>query len=81
MWDDPILAALNPGVKLPNTKVTPIYRKDSSGTTDNFQKYLTAAAPQSWTRGVGTEFQGGVGEGAQRSAGVVQAVRMLLNQK
>lgn len=75
MWDDPILAGLNPGVKLPNTKVTPIYRKDSSGTTDNFQKYLTAAAPQSWTRGVGTEFQGGVGEGAQRSAGVVQAVQ------
>ena len=39
------------------------------------QKYLTAAAPQSWTKGVGTEFQGGVGEGAAKSAGVVQAVR------
>lgn len=46
-----------------------------SGTTDNVQKYLTAAAPQSWTKGVGTEFQGGVGEGAAKSAGVVQAVR------
>ena len=53
----------------------PIYRADSSGTTDNVQKYLTAAAPQSWTRGVGTEFQGGVGEGAAKSAGVIQAVR------
>jgi phosphate transport system substrate-binding protein len=74
-WNDPILAALNPGVALPNTEVTPIYRKDPSGTTDNFQKYLTAAAPQSWTKGVGSEFQGGVGEGAQRSAGVVQALQ------
>lgn len=73
-WNDPVLAALNPGVPLPNTNITPIYRSDSSGTTDNFQKYLTAAAPQSWTRGVGTEFQGGVGEGAQKSGGVVQAV-------
>lgn len=74
-WDDPLLAALNPGVRLPRTKITPIYRQDSSGTTDNFQKYLSTAAPQSWTRGVGTEFQGGVGEGAPRSAGVVQAVQ------
>lgn len=74
-WNDPVLTALNPGVALPNTKITPIYRKDSSGTTDSFQKYLTAAAPQSWARGVGTEFQGGVGEGALRSAGVVQAVQ------
>ncbi|HUH72412.1 MAG TPA: phosphate ABC transporter substrate-binding protein PstS [Mycobacterium sp.] len=73
-WNDPILAALNPGVSLPDTKIMPIYRVDSSGTTDNVQKYLTAAAPQSWTRGVGTEFQGGVGEGAAKSAGVVQVV-------
>jgi phosphate ABC transporter phosphate-binding protein len=74
-WNDPILAALNPGVALPDTKIMPIYRADSSGTTDNVQKYLTAAAPQSWTKGVGTEFQGGVGEGATKSAGVIQAVR------
>jgi phosphate transport system substrate-binding protein len=74
-WNDPILAALNPGVALPDTKITPIYRSDSSGTTDNVQKYLTAAAPQTWTRGVGTEFQGGVGEGATKSGGVIQAVR------
>lgn len=75
MWNDPAIAALNPHLSLPNTKITPIYRSEASGTTDNFQGYLTAAAPQSWAKGVGTEFQGGVGEGAQKSAGVVQAVR------
>ena len=73
-WSDPILAALNPGVALPDTRITPIYRTDSSGTTDNLQRYLTADAPQSWTKGIGTEFQGGFGEGALKSAGVVQAV-------
>ena len=74
-WNDPAIAALNGGVTLPDTKITPIYRSDSSGTTDNFQKYLTTAAPQSWTKGAGKEFQGGAGEGAQKSAGVVQAVQ------
>jgi len=74
-WNDPAIAALNSGVSLPDSKITPIYRSDSSGTTDNFQKYLTAAAPQTWTKGAGKEFQGGAGEGAQKSAGVVQAVQ------
>jgi phosphate transport system substrate-binding protein len=74
-WNDPAIVALNPGVALPDAKISPIYRSDSSGTTDNFQKYLAAAAPNSWTRGAGSEFQGGVGEGAQKSAGVVQAVQ------
>jgi len=74
-WNDPILAALNPGVLLPDTKITPVYRADSSGTTDNLQRYLTAAAPQSWAKGVGTEFLGGVGEGAAKSSGVIQAVQ------
>ncbi|SEH63216.1 phosphate ABC transporter substrate-binding protein, PhoT family [Mycolicibacterium rutilum] len=74
-WNDPALAALNAGTNLPDADITPIYRSDSSGTTDNFQKYLAAAAPQSWTKGDGSEFQGGAGEGAQKSAGVVQAVQ------
>ncbi|RAV08587.1 phosphate ABC transporter substrate-binding protein PstS [Mycolicibacterium sp. GF69] len=74
-WNDPAVAALNPSTDLPDADITPIYRSDSSGTTDNFQKYLATAAPQSWTKGEGSEFQGGAGEGAQKSAGVVQAVQ------
>jgi phosphate transport system substrate-binding protein len=75
VWNDPILTTLNPGIALPDIRITPIYRADSSGTTDNVQKFLTAAAPESWSRGVGTEFQGGVGEGAAKSSGVILAVR------
>jgi phosphate transport system substrate-binding protein len=74
-WNDPAIAALNSGATLPDADIKPIYRSDSSGTTDNFQKYLGAAAPQSWTKGAGKEFQGGAGEGAQKSAGVVQAIQ------
>ena len=74
-WNDPAIAALNEGTSLPDVDIKPIYRSDSSGTTDNFQKYLMAAAPESWTKEAGSEFQGGAGEGAQKSAGVVQAVQ------
>ncbi|MGB5111617.1 MAG: phosphate ABC transporter substrate-binding protein PstS [Mycobacterium sp.] len=74
-WNDPAIAALNEGKTMPDTTVTPIFRSDSSGTTDNFQKYLKAAAPEVWTKGAGSEFQGGAGEGAQKSAGVAQAVQ------
>ncbi|TDL04246.1 phosphate ABC transporter substrate-binding protein PstS [Mycolicibacterium obuense] len=74
-WNDPAIAALNSGTTLPDTAITPIYRSDSSGTTDNFQKYLKAAAPEAWTKDAGSEFQGGAGEGASKSAGVTQAVQ------
>jgi phosphate transport system substrate-binding protein len=74
-WNDPAIAALNADANLPDVNITPVYRSDSSGTTDNFQKYLAAAAPQAWTKGAGSEFQGGAGEGAQKSSGVVQAVQ------
>jgi phosphate transport system substrate-binding protein len=42
-WNDPAIAALNSGATLPDADIKPIYRSDSSGTTDNFQKYLAAA--------------------------------------
>ncbi|OOL29862.1 phosphate-binding protein [Rhodococcus rhodochrous] len=73
-WNDPAIAALNEGVSLPDSAITPIVRSDSSGTTDNFQKYLEAASNGAWTTGAGSDFTGGVGEGAKGSAGVAQAV-------
>lgn len=48
-WDDPAIAALNPGVRLPSTDITVAHRSDGSGTTENFTKYLVAAAPATWT--------------------------------
>lgn len=73
-WDDPAIKALNEGASLPSEKINVIYRNDESGTTDNFQKYLDAASNGAWTSGAGSDFTGGVGEGAKGSAGVAQAV-------
>ncbi|HWO68775.1 MAG TPA: phosphate ABC transporter substrate-binding protein PstS [Umezawaea sp.] len=73
-WNDPAIAALNSGAKLPDKAITVVYRSDESGTTDNFQKYLTAASKGAWTQGDGKAFKGGLGEGKEKSAGVAQAV-------
>lgn len=50
-WNDKTIAADNPGVTLPDTAILAIHRSDSSGTTDNFSKYLAAAAKADWTYG------------------------------
>ncbi|MEV0947732.1 phosphate ABC transporter substrate-binding protein PstS [Rhodococcus sp. NPDC049939] len=73
-WNDPAIAALNEGVALPDERITPVVRSDSSGTTDNFQLYLEAASNGAWISGAGSDFTGGAGEGARGSAGVAQAV-------
>jgi phosphate transport system substrate-binding protein len=52
-WNDPAIAALNPGVDLPSTAITVAHRADGSGTTSNFTKYLDAVAPTDWTLGSG----------------------------
>ncbi len=39
-WNDPAIAKLNPGVKLPNTAITVAHRSDGSGTTYVFTNYL-----------------------------------------
>jgi len=48
-WDDAAITALNPGAKLPADPITVAHRSDGSGTTENFTKYLAAAAPGTWT--------------------------------
>ena len=73
-WSDPAIAAENEGVELPDQEITVIFRSDESGTTDNFQKYLEAAAPEAWTGGAGKTFTGGTGEGSRGNEGVSAAI-------
>jgi phosphate transport system substrate-binding protein len=40
-WDDPAIAKLNNGVKLPNLTITPVFRSDGSGDTYAFTDYLS----------------------------------------
>jgi phosphate transport system substrate-binding protein len=48
-WNDPAIAEQNPDADLPDTPITVVHRNDESGTTENFQEYLAAAAPEVWT--------------------------------
>jgi phosphate transport system substrate-binding protein len=48
-WNDPSIAALNPGVLLPNTPIVVVYRTDASGDNYIFSDYLQALQPAVWT--------------------------------
>lgn len=52
-WNDPKLAATNPGVTLPNQKISVIHRSDGSGTTAVFTKHLSDISPQ-WNQTIGS---------------------------
>ena len=45
-WNDPAIAKENPGVELPDTRITPVNRSDESGTTENFTEYLSEVDPE-----------------------------------
>lgn len=74
-WNDPAVAAANAGVTLPSSPVKVFFRSDESGTTENFQKYLSAAAPSVWTGKPAKKWAGTVGEGKPKSDGVAAAVK------
>jgi phosphate transport system substrate-binding protein len=52
-WNDPAIAKLNPGVHLPATAVTPVFRIDASGDTYAVTDYLSKVSPE-WKSMVGT---------------------------
>ena len=45
-WNDPRIAAVNQGVKLPSGDIHPVYRSDGSGTTFVFSDYLSKVSPE-----------------------------------
>lgn len=45
-WNDPKIAATNPGVKLPDEEITVVTRADSSGTNFVFTQHLSAISPE-----------------------------------
>ncbi|GEA88140.1 phosphate-binding protein PstS [Cellulomonas cellasea] len=74
-WDDPAIAALNPGELLPAEEIQVLFRADESGTTENFTRYLATAAADVWTDAPAKTWPvEGVGEGREKSAGVAEAV-------
>ena len=78
-WNDPAVAAANPGVPLPETKINIVHRSDGSGTTFNFTNYLSKVSPE-WKGKVGegtsVQWPGGVGgKGNEGVASYVQQIK------
>lgn len=75
-WNDPKIAALNPGAKLPNTPITPAWRTDGSGTTFVFTNYLcTQSEAFKSTVGPGKQVKWPVGQGGKGNEGVAAAIQ------
>ena len=81
-WNDPEIANLNSGVKLPDQAIAPVYRSDGSGTTFIFTHYLSEVSPEwkdkvgentsvQFPTGIGGKGNEGVSAMASRTAGAI----------
>jgi phosphate transport system substrate-binding protein len=70
-WNDPAIAKLNPGLKLPDTGIAVVHRSDGSGTTFIFANYLSKVSPE-WKDkvGEGTSVEWPTGLGGKGNEGV-----------
>jgi len=74
-WNDPAIAKLNPGVKLPDQAISVVHRSDGSGTTFLFSNYLSKVSDE-WKSSVGegTSLKWPTGVGGKGNEGVANYV-------
>jgi phosphate transport system substrate-binding protein len=81
-WNDPQIAALNPGLKLPADKIAVVHRSDGSGTTFLFTAYLSLVNPTwkakvgandalAWPTGMASKGNGGVAVSVKQTEGSI----------
>jgi phosphate transport system substrate-binding protein len=77
-WDDSRIAQLNPGLELPKSEITVLYRSDGSGTTNIFTDYLSKVSPE-WKSRVGSgNAVKWIGDlGAQGNEGIAGQVKLI----
>jgi len=77
-WNDSKIAALNPGVKLPDIDLVVVHRSDGSGTTYVFTDYLNKFSRE-WKDKVGyaTSVNWPIGLGGKGNEGVTQQVKQV----
>jgi phosphate transport system substrate-binding protein len=79
-WTDPAVAALNPGVPLPDAIIAPVRRADGSGTTFLFTNYLSKVNAEWKSKvGEGTAVNWPAGAGGKGNEGVSAFVQRLPN--
>jgi phosphate transport system substrate-binding protein len=79
-WNDPAIATINRGVKLPDAAIAVVHRSDGSGTTFNFTHYLSQVSP-AWKAGPGEgkTVSWATGVGGKGNEGVAAYVKQLPN--
>ncbi len=86
-WNAPAITALNPGLALPDAKISVVHRSDGSGTSFNFTNYLSKVSPEwqervgegtsvSWPTGVGGKGNEGVASYVQQIKGAIGYVEL-----
>ena len=77
-WNAPEIAALNPGVKLPDDDITVVHRADSSGTSFLFTDFLSKVNPEFQSKiGAGTAVKWATGIGGKGNEGVAANVQRI----
>jgi phosphate transport system substrate-binding protein len=86
-WNDPEIAKINPGVKLPSTDIVVVHRSEGSGTTFVFTDYLSAVSPDwkgkigkgptvNWPSGLGAKGNEGVAGQVKQTPGSIGYVEL-----
>jgi phosphate transport system substrate-binding protein len=77
-WNDPAIAAVNPGLALPSGRISIVHRSDGSGTSFNFTNYLSkVSADWKSTVGEGTSVKWPTGVGGKGNEGVASYVMQI----
>lgn len=73
-WNDPQIAAENPGAELPELRIIAVHRSDESGTTKTFTRYLHEAAPADWPHESEETWPITGGQSGDGTSGVIQTI-------
>jgi phosphate transport system substrate-binding protein len=87
-WNDPAIAKVNPGVKLPATDIVVVHRSDGSGTTFIWCDFLSKTSPEfkqkvgastsvQWPAGVGGKGNEGVSGLVKQTPGAIGYVELI----
>src|SRR5437899_12818164 len=87
-WNDPKIAASNPGAKLPDKEIVVVHRSDGSGTTFIFTDYLSKVSAEwkqkagnntsvNWPTGIGGKGNEGVSGQVKQTPGAIGYVELI----
>ncbi|HET6500465.1 MAG TPA: phosphate ABC transporter substrate-binding protein PstS [Amycolatopsis sp.] len=74
-WNDPAIAADNPGVTLPSLGIQTFHRSDGSGTSYNFSNYLANDAKADFPFPANKNWPAPGGQGSNGTQGIAQGVK------